>query len=119
MSTSAGLGGLDAPSVAFHSGSSLTIATANATYAGDMTIDSDILATVSTSLTVDGDLTLNGTIRRPDGPFNTDPKTLDLHVTGDMVIGATGYVTMSGRGYTKAYCPPDQTGPKYSSSIFR
>ena len=109
VTTAAGLGGLDAPSVAFHSGSSLEIVTAAATYTGDMAIDSGILATVATSLTVDGDLALNGTIRRPDGPFNTDPKTLDLHVTGDMTIGATGSVTMSGRGYSSTYCPPDQT----------
>ena len=116
VTTAVGLGGLDAPSVAFHSGSSLEVITADATYTGDMTLDSGVTATVATSLTVDGDLTLNGTIRRPDGPFNASPapKTLDLHVTGDMTVGATGDVTMDGRGYAIKYCPADQTVPSSS-----
>ena len=114
VTTAVGLGGLDAPSVAFHSGSSLEIVTAAATYTGDMTLDNDVTTTVATSFTVDGDLTLNGVIRRPDGPVNIDPKTLDLHVTGDMTVGATGYVTMNGRGYAIKYCPADQTVPSSS-----
>ena len=104
-----GLGNLDSPSVTFGTGASLAIATAYATYTGDMTIGAGVTATVGTSLTVDGDLVLNGTIRRPDGPFNTDPKLLDLHVTGDMSIGAAGLVDMSGRGFSIRYCPPGQT----------
>ena len=111
VTTAVGLDGLDAPSVVFHSGSSLQIVTADATYTGDMTIDSGVTATVATTLTVDGDLALNGTISRPDGPFATDPKALDLHVAGDMTIGASGLVDMTGRGYSSTYSPSDQTGP--------
>ena len=114
--TSAGkLSGLDAPSATFRSGSSLEVVSYADTYAGDMTIESGVTATVATSLTVDGNLTLGGTIRRPDGPFTTNPQTLDLYVTGDMAIAATGYVTMSGRGYESKYCPPGQTGPGNSA----
>ncbi len=106
-----GLGNVDSPSLTFETGSSLAIVTANATYTGDMTIGNGVTATVATTLTVDGDLVLNGTIRRSDGPFNTDPKMLDLHVTGDMSIGATGLVDMSGKGFSVNFCPPGQTLP--------
>ena len=109
VTSAGGLVGLDSPSATFRSGSSLEVVSYADTYTGDMTIQSGVTATVASSLTVDGDLALGGTIRRPDGPFTTDPKSLVLHVTGDMAIGATGYVTMSGRGYSATYCPPGQT----------
>ena len=109
VATVAGLGGIDASSVSFRSGASLAVATVAATFDGDMSIGNNVTATVTSSLTVDGDLTLNGTIKRSDGPFDTNPKSLVLHVTGDMDIGESGRVDMTAKGYTKLKCPEGQT----------
>ncbi len=110
------LNDIDASSLTFRSGATLAVITSDDAFAGDVTIGSGVTATVATSLTVDGDLALDGTIRRPDGPFDADPKALDLHVTGDMAIGASGLVTMSGSGFSKGYCPPDQSIPGSSGA---
>jgi hypothetical protein len=109
VTTVVGLGGIDATSVSFRSGASLAVATVAATFDGDMSIGGGVTATVATSLTVDGDLALDGTVKRSDGPFDTNPKSLVLHVTGDMDIGESGRVDMTAKGYTKMKCPEGQT----------
>ena len=116
VTTSAGLGGINAASVTFRDGSSLKIDTVDATFAGDLAVDAGVMVQTATALTVDGDLTLNGTVTHTKGPFSIDPEALVLHVTGDMGIGATGLVEMSGKGYTKVYSPPGLAIANFSGS---
>ena len=116
VTTSAGLGGIDAASVTFRDGSSLKIDTVDATYAGDLAVDAGVTVQTEKTLTVDGDLTLNGTVTHTKGPFSIDPEALVLHVTGDMGIGATGLVEMSGKGYSSKYSPPGLSIANFSGS---
>lgn len=116
VTTSAGLGGLDHSAVTFTSGSRLTIIETDATFTGNMTIADGVSVLADQALTVNGNLTLNGTITRSDGPFNANPPELVLNVTGDLTIGSTGLIDMTGKGYENTRCPLDQTHTGFSGS---